>query len=387
MKKPSYIVVLNAGSATLKFGLFDAHPPFHEITSGNFERVMLPNSFLAIGKQRQDFRKPLNYRQALRVIFRALTLQPEDIKTVGHRIVHGGTEFIAPTVLTPAILRRLERYGPLAPLHNPHNLTVARECLKVFPHARQVAVFDTAYFAHMDPAVATYAIPFGLSERLGIRRYGFHGISHQAAGQAAANLLGKPIRQLNLITIHLGSGCSITAIRRGVPIRTSLGFSTLDGLVMGTRAGDLDPAVPLFLQQQLGWSAARVERLLYRESGLLGISGFTSDMREILKAAGVPVTGYHGRATFTTSQRRRARLALAVFTERLRDYIAWYAGLLGRVDALVFTGGIGERSAAVRRLATRAMHLRPVPRVLTVPANEERAIVGQLTRRYTGGTR
>lgn len=372
MKK--YFLVLNAGSATLKFKLFEYRGSLKKVIAGNFERVGLSNSFLIIGRQKWHFSKVSNHESALKIIFNRLGEKRSDIQVVGHRVVHGGEKFLRPTVVTKRVWQKLAEYCELAPLHDPANLAVIKACYKLLPKVKNIAVFDTAYYSSLKPSAFIYAIPYQLTERFHIRRYGFHGISHKYVAAQAAAKLKKSINEINLVTIHLGNGCSITAIQKGKPIATSMGFTPLAGLVMGTRSGDIDPALPIYIQKKLKFTPNQVGELLNKKSGLLGLSGFTSDMREILKAAGHRVIDYHGRTKFNRQQKARARLALDIFINRLRDYITLYASLLGKVDGIVFTGGIGERSPVVRRLAIRGLRLARKPKVLTIATNEELAI-------------
>jgi len=371
------ILVFNAGSATLKFKVFE-EKNLKEKIAGNFERIGLSDSFLIINKKKWSFGGIDSHEKALRIILKNIGLKTREIKVIGHRVVHGGEEFFKPTVVTTTILKKISKYNHLAPLHNPANLEVARACFKIFPKVKNVAVFDTDFFASLKPEQYLYGLPLGLCRRLKIRKYGFHGISHQYIASAASQLLKKPLKKLNLITCHLGNGCSIVAIKNGKPVETSMGFTPLEGLVMGTRSGDIDPTLPLFLQNELGLKSGQVSDLLNNKSGLLGLSGFSSDMREILKASGYPVKNYHGRKKFSFQEKKRSKLALAVFTNRLRFYLAGYAGLLGKVEAIVFTGGIGERSEVVRRLALNGLKFIKKPKILAIDANEELEIAREI---------
>lgn len=373
-----YILVLNAGSATLKFKLFQYRPSFTEVIAGNFERIGLPDSFLFFGKKQWNFPKVSNHVDALKIILDKLGDKQKDVRVVGHRVVHGGEKFFKPTVVSKKVWQQIAKYNKLAPLHNPTNLKVIKACYKLLPKAKNVAVFDTAFYANLKPNNYLYALPYELYKRYGIRKYGFHGISHQYVASQAAIKLKKSLSKLNLITVHLGNGCSVTAIKKGKPIVNSMGFTPLEGLVMGTRCGDIDPVLPLFIQKKLKLTPDQVEKLLNRKSGLLGLSGFSSDMREILKAAGYRVIDYHGRTGFSYQQKKRAQLALAVFINRLRSYLALYAGLLGKVNGIVFTGGVGERSPVIRRLAVKGLTMVKRPKVFAISTNEEFSIAKQV---------
>ncbi|XOU94720.1 MAG: acetate/propionate family kinase [Candidatus Kerfeldbacteria bacterium] len=373
-----YILVFNAGSSTLKFGLFHIDSKLELIGSGNFERIGLLNPFLEFNGKKTKYSKRINYSKALKIIVNKLDVEKSMIKVIGHRVVHGGNKFFKPTLVTKKVWKDISKFNDLAPLHNHANLEVIKACYYIFPKVKNVAVFDTSFFQKLKPEYYLYAIPYELFKNNGIRRYGFHGISHQLIAKEAAKKLKKPLNKINLITIHLGSGCSIVAIKKGVAIKTSLGFTPLDGLVMGTRSGDLDPSIPLYLQKKLNKSVAQVEEILNKKSGLLGLSGFTSDMREILKASGHKVIDYHGKTKFTPEQKRRAKIALNVFITRLRTYITLYTSFLHKVEAIVFTGGIGERSPVIRKLSTQNINFISKPKILTIPSNEEKAIAEQV---------
>ncbi|MEX2208279.1 MAG: acetate kinase [Myxococcota bacterium] len=254
---------------------------------------------------------------------------------IGHRVVHGGERFREPTLVDAGVCRAIGELARLAPLHNPANLLGIEACLEAYPGVPQVAVFDTAFHHTLAPRAFRYAVPEDWY-RLGVRRYGFHGTSHGYVAERAAALLGRPLASLNLITLHLGNGASAAAIENGRCVDTSMGFTPLEGLVMGSRSGDLDPAVPLFVQRAQGLSADALEATLNQESGLRGLCG-TNDVREILARE--------------TRGDERARLALEIYAYRIRKCIGAYTAVLDRVDALVFTGGVGENAARVRELA------------------------------------
>jgi acetate kinase len=258
-----------------------------------------------------------------------------EIQAVGHRVVHGGEEFTDSVLITPDLMSRLRALIELAPLHNPHNIRGINACQKALPHAPQVAVFDTAFHHSMPAHAYIYGLPYVFYKRYGIRRYGFHGTSHKFVCDRASVMLGKPLSQLKLITCHLGNGCSIAAVDGGVSIDTSMGFTPLEGLLMGTRSGDIDPAIILHIMSREELSLHEGNTLLNKHSGLAGISGVSSDMREIVSSANTGNTN--------------AKLALDVFCYRLKKYIGSYMTILGGLDALVFTAGIGENSAEVRR--------------------------------------
>jgi acetate kinase len=247
--------------------------------------------------------------------------------------VHGGERFSAPALIDDQVVEAIREQVPLAPLHNPANLLGIETALATFPDTPQVAVFDTAFHRTMPPRAHRYALPRDLADRLGIRRYGFHGTSHAYVSRLAAAHLGKPLAELNLLTMHLGNGASVAAVAGGRCVDTSMGFTPLEGLVMGTRTGDLDPAVVLYLQREAGMSLDQVDELLNKQSGLKGLTG-VNDMREIQRRA--------------AAGDQAAREAFDLYCYRIRKYAGAYAAALGHLDALVFTAGIGEHSATVR---------------------------------------
>jgi acetate kinase len=312
------ILVVNCGSSSVKYRLVDPARPA-DGRRGLVERIGEPGG-------------PSNHADALAGILADLDLRPRPV-AVGHRVVHGGRRFTDPVVVDDDVVAAIRDLIPLAPLHNPANLAgivAARAALPDVPH---VAVFDTAFHATLPPAAATYAIDRAVAARHDVRRYGFHGTSHRYVARRTADLLGRDIDELNLITLHLGNGASATAIAGGRSVETSMGLSPLEGLVMGTRGGDLDPALPLHLQRSAGLDVEEVDDLLEHRSGLAGLCG-DNDMRGVLvrRAAGDP----------------HATLAFDVYCHRIRKYVGAYHAVLGRLDAITFTAGVGEHAAAVR---------------------------------------
>ncbi|MFT5727219.1 MAG: acetate kinase [Desulforhopalus sp.] len=257
----------------------------------------------------------------------------DDIGVIGHRVVHGGEDFHQPAIITDEIMAAINKNIPLAPLHNPANIDGIRVAQELFPGVPQVAVFDTAYHQTIPPHAYHYALPYELYEKERIRRYGFHGTSHQFVASECAKLMGKPLSELNIISIHLGNGCSMTAIKNGESIDTTLGLTPLEGLVMGTRSGDVDPAVHAFLARNCGMDIEEIDSMLNKESGLKGLCGL-NDMRDIHDAI--------------KEGNERAKLALDVQTYRNKKYVGAYLAALGHVDAIIFTAGIGENDEVVR---------------------------------------
>ncbi|MEO8816585.1 MAG: acetate kinase [Mycobacterium sp.] len=316
------VLVLNSGSSSLKFQVVDPAAGT-AVASGLVKQIGEPGSGIA------------DHAEGLRRAYQMLDDSGADlsrIKAVGHRVVHGGKTFWQPTLITDATLAEIERLADLAPLHNPANaigITMARADFPDVPH---VAVFDTGFFHSLPAAAATYAIDHAVAEKYGIRRYGFHGTSHEYVSREVAVVLGRELGELNTIVLHLGNGASASAVRGGVAVETSMGMTPLEGLVMGTRCGDVDPGVLLHLQRSAGMGAEQLDELLNRRSGLLGLSG-VNDFRELLEQ--LPAGG-------------AARLAYDVYIHRLRKYVGAYLAVLGRVDAIAFTAGVGENVAPVR---------------------------------------
>jgi acetate kinase len=334
------ILILNAGSSTLKFALFDASART-ELASGviDWQGAAAANcAFHAPGIVATRCNTPVtDYGEAVTWILARLDehVTPARIGLVGHRIVHGGTKFTEPTLIDDQVTAALERISELAPLHNPPALTAIAAARLALPDAGHVAVFDTAFFASLPLRAVVYPIPFQWFEQFGIRRFGFHGISHSYCASRAAELLQRQgFVHKRLVICHLGNGCSATAVLSGQPIATTMGFTPLDGLMMGTRSGAVDPGILLHLVQQHGLPVKQLEDSLNRQSGLLGVSGVSSDFRVVASAA---ETG-----------NPRARLAVDMFADRIRATIGALAVTLGGVDGLIFTAGIGANSAALR---------------------------------------
>jgi acetate kinase len=320
-----------------------------------------------------------NHHQALQIVLTHLKHWKRKVKIIGHRVVHGGEEFTQPTVITKKVLSKLKRYNQLAPLHNPVNLSCIVACLGKLPSIKNVAVFDTAFYKTLPDYAYLYSIPYKYYTNLGIRRYGFHGISHQYVAQKAAEKLKKPITELKLITCHLGSGCSITATKFGQAIETSMGFTPLEGLTMGTRSGDLDPSVAFFLMRKLDLPSSKIEKILNKKSGLLGIFGYSNDMRDVMIAAGHKISGYKAPKRFNQKEKKLGRLALKIFIYDIVSYIGRYAIVMGGADYVIFTAGIGERNPAVRNLVMKDVR-KALPKIksLTIPTNEELMIAQQV---------
>ncbi|MFY9826354.1 MAG: acetate kinase [Thermoanaerobaculia bacterium] len=373
------ILVLNCGSSSLKFQLIETDAALardgkdHALAKGLVEdtggTAILHYEVLHYEAEGQkpvrDAIGAFDHKTAVEKALAVLTggetgviPHKDEISAVGHRVVHGGERFKTSVLIDDGVIEGIEANIPLAPLHNPGNLQGYRAARAVLPAAPQVAVFDTSFHQTMPPEAFLYALPYDQYQRFGIRRFGFHGTSHRFVSGRAAARLGRPIDDpgLRLITCHLGNGASVCAIRGGRSVDTSMGFTPLEGLIMGTRCGDLDPAALLYLMGREELGAAEANALMNKRSGLLGLSGLSNDMRTLLEAE--------------EKGNDRARLAIDAFCYRLRKYIAAYVGALGGVDALVFAGGIGENSPAVRE---RSLHGLEALGLTADPARNEAA--------------
>lgn len=362
------VLVINSGSSSIKYQLFDMEgktvlalgllEQIGERESRLKHKTLQKNGTMQTLVQNDPVTDHVEGFDKIMEIFASTgALKDSDVLYgIGHRVVHGGESFHEPTLITDTVLDTIREQIPLAPLHNPPNLlgievTVARQ-----PEIPQVAVFDTAFHQTIPPHSFRYALPYELAESLHVRRYGFHGTSHQYVSKAAAKHLQRPLEELNLITCHLGNGASICAVKDGRSIDTSMGLTPLEGLIMGTRSGDIDPAVIFYLNRKTGKSIDELDALLNKESGMKGICG-VNDMREIEELA--------------AGGSERARLAMNMYCYRLKKYIGSYAAILGRVDALVFTAGVGENSERVR--ATACSDLASLGIILDEQKNTKRA--------------
>ena len=342
------ILVINTGSSSIKFKLFDMANN-RAIASGLVEKIGEDAGILTLEvteengrpwtKSRQ--RDIADHRQGLNLIVDSL-VHPEygvigdksDIRAVGHRVVHGGEAFKSSIIIDERVIAAIRENVPLAPLHNPANLTGIEVAQAIFPDSSQVAVFDTAFHQSLPKKAFLYALPYDLYEKEGVRRYGFHGTSHSYVAEKSAEYLNRPLSKLNLITIHLGNGASMAAIHNGKSIDTTMGMTPLEGLVMGTRSGNVDPALPFFLADHLKMSLGQIDTLLNKESGLKGLCGI-NDMREVLLMA--------------DSGNDAASIAIEVYCYRIKKYIGAFFAALERLDGLVFTGGIGENAIEIRK--------------------------------------
>ncbi|MBD1223913.1 acetate kinase [Virgibacillus halodenitrificans] len=336
----SNVLAVNAGSSSLKFQLFQM-PEEIVLAKGLTERIGLKDSIFTVeieDNKEKTVQDIPNHEIAVKQVLETLTSSGviqslDEIDAVGHRVVHGGERFSDSVPITDQVIQSIEELSELAPLHNPANLTGILAFKEVLPEVPMVAVFDTAFHQTMPESSYLYSLPYEYYKDYGIRKYGFHGTSHKYVSQRAAELLNMPVEQLRLISCHLGNGASIAAIQEGKSIDTSMGFTPLAGVTMGTRSGNIDPALIPYVMEKTGKTAEEVIHVLNKESGMLALSGFSSDLRDIEQQAG---------------DNKRAELALEVFAGRIHKYLGSYAAKMSGVDAIIFTAGVGENSDVVR---------------------------------------
>jgi acetate kinase len=404
------VLVLNSGSSSVKFQIIEtdlermnAHQDL-TLAVGLVEKIGLSDSHLVLEvpdrKPYQDYREILEHRTAIEWVLRIL-VDPEigilesveEIGAVGHRVVHGGEAFASSVLITPEVVENIEACSVLAPLHNPPNLRGYHAAHAAMPDIPHIAVFDTAYHQTMPAHAFLYGIPFQLYKKHHLRKYGFHGTSHRFVTFRACQILEWERNEKKLISVHLGNGCSLAAVDCGKSIDTSMGFTPLEGLIMGTRSGDMDPAIVPWLMAMEELTLHQVNTMLNKHSGLYGVSGVSSDMREIIEAR--------------SRGRNRADVAFRMFCYRVKKYLAAYAAAMGGVDAVIFTGGIGQRSVEVREAALEGLEFMGIEldrqrnaaatgdeaeissdgskvRVLVVPTNEEKTIARDVIRVLNG---
>ncbi|WP_041700786.1 acetate/propionate family kinase [Clostridium kluyveri] len=338
------ILEVNCGSSSLKYQLIDMEDE-KVLAKGLVERIGIDGSILThkVNGEKHVVSEPIkDHRVAVKLVLEALVDKQHgvikdmsEISAVGHRVVHGGEQYSDAVIIDDKVMESLKDCSKLAPLHNPPNIIGINACKAIMPNAPMVAVFDTAFHHTMPKYAYIYPLPYELYERYGIRKYGFHGTSHRFVSEEAARLMGKDISELKIITCHLGNGASICAVDRGKSIDTNMGFTPLAGLAMGTRCGDIDPAIIPFLTNEIGMSIDEISNIMNNKSGILGMSGISSDFRDVEEIA-------------SFKHDRRAQLALDVFYYRVKSFIGSYVAVLDGVDAIVFTAGVGENSSIAR---------------------------------------
>ena len=382
------ILVLNCGSSSVKFQLIDMR---HEsiLAKGIVEKIGSSDAIISYQPKSKntirESREVLNHKDAINILI-AMLLHPQhgvighkdEIDSIGHRVVHGGEAFSGSVLITEKVKAVIQQCIQFAPLHNPHNLKGIEACEKLLPGISQVAVFDTAFHQTIPPKAYIYGLPYALYKKLGIRRYGFHGTSHRYVAEKAAEFIGSSLKSMKLITCHLGNGASITAIDGGKSVDTSMGFTPLEGLVMGTRCGDIDPALVPYIMERENLSTDQIDSIMNKNSGMLGLTATSNDMREI-EAEALRGSAQH-------------KLALDIYCHAVKKYVGAYMAELGKIDAIVFTGGIGENSNYVRGQSLSNMEAYGVGidpkknkknmtdigsgsvKILVIPTNEELAI-------------
>ncbi|MFS0574860.1 acetate kinase [Sporosarcina sp. 179-K 3D1 HS] len=389
------ILAVNAGSSSLKFQLLQM-PEEKVVAIGSMERIGLSDGIFHMETDRGESEKVLDipdHQKAVSLLLETLiedgiVSSYDEIDGVGHRVVHGGEIFNDSVLITDEVIKTLNELSNLAPLHNPANIVGISEFKKALPNVPAVAVFDTAFHQTMPESSFLYPLPYEYYEKYGIRKYGFHGTSHKYVTERAAELLNRPLQDTRLISCHLGNGASIAAVAGGRSLDTSMGFTPLAGVTMGTRSGNIDPALIPYIMEQTGKSAEEVIDVLNKESGMLAVSGFSSDLRDIEIEA--------------TKGNERAQLALDLFADRIHKYIGSYAARMGGVDAIIFTAGIGENSTVIRHKVMQGLEFMGVyfdpdlnnirgregyisfpyspVKVLVIPTNEEVMIARDTVR-------
>ncbi|MDF2985616.1 MAG: acetate kinase [Eubacterium sp.] len=392
------VLVINAGSSSLKYQLIDMTNE-SVLAKGLCDRIGIENSFIKQSRGEEDavvISKVLkNHKDAIEAVISALTddkigviKSMSEISAVGHRIVHGGEKFNSSAVIDENVMEAVRECIDIAPLHNPPNIIGIEACQQIMPNVPMVGVFDTTFHSTMPEQAYLYAIPYELYQKYGIRKYGFHGTSHKYVSERTAELLGKPLSDLKIITCHLGNGSSICAVNKGKSIDTSMGFTPLQGLAMGTRSGTIDPEVVTFLMEKEDLTVKGVSTLLNKKSGVLGVSGVSSDFRDLHAAA--------------DEGNKRAQLALDIFAYGVKKFIGEYIAVMNGVDAIVFTAGIGENNSIIRKMVLNNMDFFGIKidedknkirgqeidistpdatvRTLVIPTNEELAIARETMR-------
>jgi len=364
------ILVINSGSSSIKYQFYDTCNSL-SLCKGIVERIGSRHSSIkhsCLDKRNYFKQKDISsHHKAIECIFNILICPKygvinsyKDISAIGHRVVHGAEVFRRPTLIDAKVIRSVEGFSELAPLHNPPAVLGIKACMRLVKNIPQTAVFDTAYHHTIPDYAYVYGLPYDFYRKYKIRRYGFHGTSHKFVAYKASDMLKKSISRLNLITCHLGNGCSITAIKHGKSIDTSMGFTPLEGLLMGTRSGDIDPAAVLYAMEKKSMDLKEADNLLNKKSGILGLSGISNDMRDVLKRAG------QGNI--------RAKLAVDIFIYRIKKYIGAYTAVMGALDGVILTGGIGENSIYIKRRIAAEMKgflNKFKAKLLIIPTDEE----------------
>lgn len=369
------VLVINCGSSSLKYQLIDMQTE-ESLAQGLVERIGIEGSVLTQkveGREKYIVKQPMSdHKVAIKLVLEALVDEQngvissmDEISAVGHRVVHGGEKYNKSVIIDSEVKSYIEECFKLAPLHNPANMIGINACEDLMPNTPMVAVFDTAFHGTMPEEAYLYALPYELYEKHGIRKYGFHGTSHKYVSQTVAEVMGKDIKDLKIVTCHLGNGASLCAVKNGVSIDTSMGFTPLQGVAMGTRSGDIDPAIVSFLVKEEGLTVDEVTDLLNKKSGVFGISGISSDFRDIEDAA-------------FKEDVYRAKLALKIFEYKVRSTIGAYAAIMGGIDAIVFTAGVGENGPETREACLSGLEFLGVE--VDTEANKVRGKVREISK-------
>ncbi len=369
------ILVINCGSSSLKYQLIDMQTE-ESLAQGLVERIGIEGSVLTQkveGREKYIVKQPMSdHKVAIKLVLEALVdgengviSSMDEISAVGHRVVHGGEKYTKSVIIDAEVKSYIEECFKLAPLHNPANMIGINACEELMPNTPMVAVFDTAFHGTMPEEAYLYALPYELYEKHGIRKYGFHGTSHKYVSQTVSEVMGKDIKDLKIVTCHLGNGASLCAVKNGVSVDTSMGFTPLQGVAMGTRSGDIDPAIVSFLVKEEGLTVDEVTDLLNKKSGVLGISGISSDFRDIEDAA-------------YKEDVYRAKLALKIFEYKVRSTIGAYAAIMGGIDAIVFTAGVGENGPETREACLSGLEFLGVE--IDTEANKVRGKVREISK-------
>lgn len=371
-----YFLIINSGSSSLKVKIYDEQ--LKEAFAAILEKIGSNHSFLdyTFGKRINFSSGVKDHAKALKEIIKIIPAKYYwSIKLVGHRVVHGGDTFVSPIVINQNVLKQIGRYNLFAPVHNPINIKTAQAALSEWPRLKQVAVFDTQFYKDLAPEVYLYSLPIKYYRKFRVRKYGFHGLSHEYMLEQAKKHLGK--NHPNVITCHLGQGVSLTAIRGGKVLDTSMGLSPLSGATMLTRSGDLDPYIPLFMIKELKMTPEAVLEELNYHSGIKGLAG-TGDFRELLLMAGEKVPDFKNNITYSQSKKKMAKLALKIYLYDIQRYLAGFASQIGRVDAVVFSGGVGQNRPDIRSAIINGVHFISRPKIIVVKANEELMIARKI---------
>lgn len=369
------VLVINCGSSSLKYQLIDMQTE-ESLAQGLVERIGIEGSVLTQkveGRDKYIVKQPMaDHKVAIKLVLDALVDEQngvissmDEISAVGHRVVHGGEKYTKSVIIDAEVKSYIEECFKLAPLHNPANMIGINVCGELMPNTPMVAVFDTAFHGTMPEEAYLYALPYELYEKYGIRKYGFHGTSHKYVSQTVSEVMGKDIKDLKIVTCHLGNGASLCAVKNGVSVDTSMGFTPLQGVAMGTRSGDIDPAIVSFLVKEEGLTVDEVTDLLNKKSGVLGISGISSDFRDIEDAA-------------FKEDVYRAKLALKIFEYKVRSTIGAYAAIMGGIDAIVFTAGVGENGPETREACLSGLEFLGVE--VDTEANKVRGKVREISK-------